>query len=159
MKICLETSCIIGFLNGEPDCEPVGRLLTLAEAGHVELFVSDFAWEETYKPLDKLGTSRKERLRYVTEHLPKVARIGEWRIGLDVLGHDDSAEIERALLQASRPDREQFLSYAAFGLTFFVTKDNDYLKKSVRSKLVKQYGFQVGTPDECMDWIEQREIY
>jgi hypothetical protein len=138
MKMCLETSCIIGFLNGEPDCEPVGRLLTLAETGHVELFVSDFAWKETYKPLDKLGISRKERLRYVTEHLPKVARIGEWRIGLDVLGHDDSAGIERTLLQASRLDGEQFLSYAAFSLTFFATKDNGYLKKSVRSKLIKQ---------------------
>lgn len=99
--------------------------MTLTETGYVELFVSDFAWEETYKPLDKLGTSRKERLRYVTKYLPKVAHMGEWRIGLDVLGHDDSAEIECTLLQASRLDGEQFLSYAAFGPTFFATKDDD----------------------------------
>ena len=158
MKICLETSSIIGFLQGERDCQPVERLLTLAESGQVELFVSDFAWEEIYKPLDELGNSRKERLRYVAKHLPKVARIGEWELGSDVLGHDDSAEIEGALSQTGRPDREQFLSYAALGLDFFVTKDKDYLKKSVRSKFVKEYGFKVGRADECVDWLEQRGI-
>jgi len=159
MKICLETSCIIGFLKGEPDCQPIEKLLTLAETGQVKLFISNFAWEETYKPLDELGNSRKERLEHLTNPSPKVARLGEWVLGEDVLGHDDSAEIESALSKASRPDREQFLSYAALGLDFFVTKDKHYLKKSVRSKFVKQYGFQVGKPDECMDWIKQRGIY
>lgn len=158
MKICLETSCIIGFLKGEPGCKPIERLLTLAETGDAELFVSDLAWKEQYKPLDELGDSRKKRLWQVFCNTPKVARIGEWVLGEDVLGHDDSAEIEAALSHASRPDREQFLSYTALGLDFFITKDNDYLKKSVRSKLVKQYGFQVGTPQECLTWIQESGI-
>ncbi len=158
MKICLETSCIIGFLKDEPDCRSIERLLTLAESDQLELFVSNFAWEESYKPLDELGNSRKECLRCVAKHLPKVARIGEWILGEDVLGHDDSAEIEGVLSKASRPDKEQFLSSAALGLDFFTTKDDDYLKESVRNKLVKEYGFQVGTPDECVNWIKHKGI-
>ena len=154
MKICIETSYIIGFLRGETDCVHVERLLALAESGQVEVFISDFAWEETYKPMDEFGNSRMERLRCVAKHLPKVARIGEWRLGLDVLGHNDSAEIESTLSQASRSDREQFLSYAALGLDFFVTKDEHYLKKSVRNKYEKEYGFRVGRADECINWIE-----
>jgi hypothetical protein len=159
MKICLETSCIIGFLKNESDCEPIDKILTLAEAGQVELFVSDFAWQEQYKPLDELGNSRKERLCKVIYNAPRVARIGEWVLGEDVLGHDDSSEIEHTLSRASRPDREQFLSYAALGFDFFVTKDAHFLKKSVRSKLMKEYGFQVGTPAECGGWINQKGIY
>ena len=145
----------------ESDCEPIDKILTLAEAGSVELFVSDFAWEEQYKPLlDELGARRKERLCKVVCNAPKVARIEEWVLGEDALGHDDSAEIEHTLSRASRPDREQFLSYAALGLDFFVTKDKEhYLKKSVRGKFVKEYGFQLGTPAECVGWINQKRIY
>ena len=159
MKICLETSCIIGFLKGEPDCEPIERLLTLAVTGDLEFFVSTFAWEEQYKPLDELGKHRKEQLERLANPSPKVARLGEWVLGKDVLGHNDSAKIENTLSKASRPDREQFLSYAALGLDFFVTKDNHFLRKSVRSKLVLQYGFQAGTPEECVHWIKQSKIY
>lgn len=159
MKVCLETSSIIGFLKGEPDCEPVEKLLTLAESGQLEVFVSNFAWEEVCKPMDELGNSGMERLRCVAKGLPKVARVGEWRLGLDGLGHDNSADIERTISQASRPDREQFLSYAALGLGFFVTKDKHYLKKSVRNKYEKEYGFRVGRADECVEWIEQGRIY
>jgi hypothetical protein len=128
----------------------------MAETGQAELFVS---WGEIYKPLDKLGEIRKKRLVRVAKQLPKVARIGEWQLGINVLGHSDSAEIEDTILKASRPDREQFLSYAALGLNFFVTKDKDYLKKSVRQKFIKQYGFQVGKPDECLGWIKKRGVY
>ena len=158
MKICLETSCIIGFLKGESDCQPIDKILTFAETGQLELFVSDLAWEEIHKPLDEIGNRRKERLKSLTNHLPKVARIGEGVLGEDVLGHDDSTDIERSLSKASRPDKEQFLSYAALGLDFFVTKDDHYLKKSVRSKFVKAYGFEVGRAAECVHWIEQRGI-
>jgi predicted nucleic acid-binding protein len=157
MKICLETSAIIGFFNDEQDCQAIEKLLTLAEAAQVELLTSNFAWEEQYKPLNELGNSRKERLKCLTRYLPKVARIGEWQLGVDVLGSDDSAEIESTLSKASRPDREQFLSYAALGLDFFVTKDKHYLKKSIRSKLIKQYSFKVGTPNECIHSIEEGE--
>ena len=155
MKICLETSAIIGFLNDEPDCQAVEKLLILAETSQIELFVSSFAWEETYKPLNESASSKKERLARLANPSPKVARIGELVLGEDVLGSDDSVEIEDTLSKTSRPDREQFLSYAALGLDFFVTKDKHFLKKSVRNKLTKQYNFQIGTPDECIHWIEE----
>ncbi len=154
MKICLETSAIIGFLNDEPDCQAVEKLLILAETSQIELFVSNFAWEETYKPVNESASNKKERLKNLTNHLPKVARLGEWVLGVDALGHDDSAEIEATLSKASRPDREQFLSYAALGLDFFVTKDKGYLKKSIHNRFAKEFGFQVGTPDECVHWIK-----
>lgn len=156
MRICLETSVIIGFLQDEPDCQPIETLLTLAENNQIELFASNFAWEEAYKPLNKLGKSRKERLMRLTKHLPKVARLGEWQLGLDVLGHDDSPEIEFTVSKASRSDIEQFLSYAALSLDFFVTKDRGFLKKSVHSKLTNEYGFQVGTVKECINWLKQK---
>ncbi len=157
MKICLETSSIIGFLKGEHDCQPIEGLLTLAETSGIEIFVSHFAWEEIYKPLNGLGNSRKERLRRVAKHLPKVARLDELRLDFDVLGHDGSAEMEGVLLKAGRPDTEQFLSYAAFGLEFFVTKDEHYLKKSAQSKL-EEWGFSICTAEECLNWIRQRGI-
>ena len=161
MKICLETSSISGFLKGEPDCEPIERLLTLAETGKVELFVSSFAWKEIYDPLDELGSSRRERLSQVAKRFSKVAWVRHtWKIiGLDVSGKDDFAEVERSLSQASGLDGDHFLSYAALGLNFFVTKDRGYLEEPVRSQLVKKYDFQVGTADECVDWIGQRGVY
>jgi hypothetical protein len=160
MKMCLETSAIIGFLKDEPDCRSIEKLLALSESGQIELFVSSFAWEEAYKPLlDELGTNKKERLMKLTKHLPKVARIGEWTIGSDILGHNDSSTIELTLSKASRSDKEQFLSYAALGIDFFITKDKDFLKKLVRTRLEKEYGFQIGTAHECLDWIRQRGIY
>jgi len=159
MKICLETSCVIGFLKGEPDCEPIEKLLSLAETSDSELFVSNFTWEEQYKPLDELGKHRKERLKRLANLPPKVARLGEWVLGEDALGHDDSARIESTLSKASRADREQFLSYATLGLDFFVTKDYHFLKKSVRSKLISHYGFQVGTPEKCVHWIKQNKKF
>ena len=155
MRVCLETSCIIGFLNDEPDCRSIERLLNLAETGHVDLFVSDFAWRETRQPIGELDKRKMQRLKCATKPLPKVARIGEWVLGEDVLGHDDSLDIETALSRASRPDREQFLSYAAVGLDFFVTKDNHYLKNSVRARLANQYGFKVGMPEECLSWLKK----
>ena len=156
-RICLETSSIIGFVKGEPDCQPVEQLLTLAETGEVEIFVSDFAWKEAYKPLDELGNSRKELVRRVAKALAKVARLGEWELGLDVLGHDNSAELEHSLSIANQPDKEQFLSYAALGLDFFVTKDNHFLRSHVRNKFREEYGFQVGNAKECMDWVNKRQ--
>jgi hypothetical protein len=155
MKICLETSAIIGFCKDEPDCQPIERLLTLAENYQVEILISNFAWDEQYKPLDELGNSRKERIARLANPSPKVARIGEWVLGEDVLGSDDSVEIGDTLSKTSRPDSEQFLSYAALGLDFFVTKDKHFLKKSVRNKLTKKYKFHIGTPDECIHWIEE----
>ena len=159
MKICLETSTIIGFLQDEPDCQSIERLLVLAKAGLIELFVSDFAWQEIYKLLDEKGNTKKECLKQVAKHLPKAARIGEWRLGFDVLAHNDSIEIEKTLSHSSRSDTEQFLSYAALDVDFFVTKDKHYLKKSVRSELVKEYGFQIGTADECIGWLKQKGVF
>jgi predicted nucleic acid-binding protein len=156
MKIFLETSSIIGFLNSEPDCQAIDKILTLAKAGQIEIFVSDFAWEEQKGPLDEMGSSKKKRLESLANHAAKVARIGEWVLGVDVLAHDNSAEIESTLSTASQPDREQFLSHAALGSDFFVTKDKDFLKESVLSKFAKQYGFKVGTPEECLTFIEKR---
>ncbi len=156
MKVCLETSCIIGFLNCETDCQPIERLLTLAEDSQVELYVSDFAWQEIVTPLDQSGVEKMERLRRVAKYLPKVARLGEWVLGEHVLGHDNSPGIERGLSHASRPDREQFLSYAAVGLDYFVTKDHHYLKRSVRTQFVDQYGFEIGMPEECLAWLEKQ---
>ena len=155
MRVCLETSCIIGFLNGEPDCQSMEMLLNLAETGHIELFASDFAWGETRQPTSEPGKRRMQRLRCATKPVPKVARIGEWVLGEDVLGHDDSSGMEATLSRASRPDREQFLSYAAVGLDFFVTKDDHYLKRSVRARLANQYGFRVGRPEECLTWLKK----
>ena len=152
-KICLETSAIIGFLKDEPDCQSIERILRLAEAGQVELFVSDFAWDEIYKPLDALGNSRKKRLEAITRHSPRVARLGEWCLGFDMLGHDESVEIEDTLFPAGRADREQFLSYAALSLDFFVTKDKHFLRKSAGEKMEEEYGFRVCTPDECSSQI------
>ncbi|MBU2607987.1 MAG: hypothetical protein KKF26_01570 [Chloroflexi bacterium] len=157
MKICIETSAIIGFLKGEFDCQPIEQLLTLAEAGEVEILVSSFAWDEVYKPLNELGNSKKERLRQMVQHLPKVARSGEWRLGFDVLGHEGSAEIEHSLSRASRSDKEQFLSYASLGLDFFVTKDKHFLKESVRTDFKRKYSFQVGNPKDCVDWIKKSQ--
>jgi hypothetical protein len=155
MRVCLETSCIIGFLNGEPDCQAIEVLLNLADTGYIELSVSDFAWEEIYQPISELGKREIQRLRRVANPMPKVARIGEWALGEDVLGRDDSSDIEATLSHASRPDKEQFLSYTAIGLDFFVTKDNHYLKRSVRTRLVNQYGFEVGRPGECLNWLKK----
>ncbi len=72
MKICLETSAIIGFLNDEPDCQAVEKLLTLAENHQLEIFVSNFAWDEQLKPLNELGNSRKERLARLANPPPKL---------------------------------------------------------------------------------------
>jgi len=119
--------------------------------------VSSFAWDEVYKPLNELGNSKKERLRRVVQHLPKVARLGEWRLDFDVLGHEGSAEIEHSLSRASRPDKEQFLSYASLGLGFFVTKDKHFLKESVRTDFKRKYSFQAGNPKDCVDWIKKRQ--
>jgi hypothetical protein len=104
----METSVIIGFLKGEFDCQPIEQLLTLAEAGEIEIFVSSFAWDEVYKPLNELGNSNKERVRRVVQHLPKVARLGEWELDFDVLGHKGSAEIEHSLSRASRQTKNSF---------------------------------------------------
>ena len=54
MMVCLETSCIIGFLNDEPDCQPIEKLPNLAETNHIQLFASDFAWNETCQPVSEL---------------------------------------------------------------------------------------------------------
>ncbi len=80
-------------------------------------------------------------------------------LGECVLGHDDSCEVEVVLSRASRPDIEQFLSYAAVCLDFFVTKDNHYLKKSVQTKLTKEYGSRVGNPQQCLNWLKERGVY
>ncbi|MFC2026403.1 hypothetical protein ACFLUX_00290 [Chloroflexota bacterium] len=130
--------------------------MNLAETGHIELFASDFAWGEVHQPTSELGERRMQRLRRVANHAPKVFRIGESVLGgEDVLGHDGSSDIESTLSHASRPDKEQFLSYAALGLDFFVTKDEHHLKMSVKTKLANQYRFQIGKPEECLAWLEK----
>ncbi|MEW6143074.1 MAG: hypothetical protein AB1597_08005 [Chloroflexota bacterium] len=124
-----------------------------AESGELDVFVSDFAWDEIYKAPDAAGKSGKERLRRVATPLQKAAHLDEWKLGVDILGHTDSSKMDKVLSRASRPDREQFLSYAAIGLDYFVTEDKHYLRKTVRNKLTKEYGLIVCSVAECVEAI------
>lgn len=156
--IVLETSAAIAYLAREPGSRDVEGLLGLAEAGRIRIDMSDFAWLEIDKsrhPADRL-----KRLSNLAGVIPNVARLGTWRLGLDVLAHDDSYEILDGLSKpASRYDREQFLSYAAqSNASFFVTNDRDFLKTSVKKRVHEKFGFQVGEPKDCIRWLREQGI-
>ncbi len=158
--VALETSAAIAYLNGEAEWEEVEELVRLAEGAKISILMSDFTWREI-KPHPAHDTVRLERLRRVGEPLPKVARVGEWILGVDVLGHDASSEIERRLGGgASRADREQFLSYASQpDVDFFVTKDKrDFLRNSVKERVHQRFTFQVGEPRDCLEWLREQGI-
>ncbi len=157
--IVLETSAAIAYLVNEPEWEDIERLLALAEAARIQLVMSEFAWSEI-KPGHKHRRDRLERLQNVAQPIPKVARVGEWRVGLDMLAHDASNEIETSFpRKAGREDREQFLSYAARATaSYFVTKDKDFLKGSMRTSVHKRFGFQVGQPKSCLESLKEEGI-
>jgi predicted nucleic acid-binding protein len=160
-KIVLETSAAIAYLTNEPESADIERLVALAEAGRIELLMSEFAWSEIERG-HQHRADRLERLASIAHHIPKVARVGEWRLGLDMLGHDASDEIQRALpsgVRSDRPDLEQFLSYCARSrLAFFVTKDEGFLKESARLNVHAKFGLRVGRPEGCISWLEDQAI-
>ena len=73
--------------------------------------VSGFAWAEIFYERRE-RKDRYQRVELISATLPKVARIGEW-IRRRHAGHDSSVESVRTSRRASKPDREQFLSFAA----------------------------------------------
>ena len=156
--VALETSAAIAYLNGEAEWDEVEELVRLAEGAKISILMSDFTWREI-KPHPAHDTVRLERLRRVGEPLPKVARVGEWILGVDVLGHDASSEIERELRSLGTPDIEQFLSYCAQHRksVFFVTKDHGFLKAKAKRQVHAEFGFQVGKPADCLEWLEERK--
>ena len=98
---------------------------------------------------------RYERVKLISAPLPKVARIGEWIAGEALLG-----TIPRSKSSADfrvvpvKPDREQFLSFAAqTNADFFVTKDRAFLQARTRREIHEKFGFLVGTPRECVHWL------
>jgi hypothetical protein len=153
-KIVLETTAAIAYLASEPEWPDVETLVALAEAGKIGLLMSEFAWSQI-DPEHEHRRDRLERLRNVADHMAKVARVGECRIGSDMLGHDASNEIATRLGRgAGREDTEQFLSFAARAdATYFVTKDKNFVKYSMRTGVHERFGFQVGTPRACLDWL------
>jgi len=158
-KIVLETSAAIAYLTNEPESADIERLVALAEAGRIQLLMSEFAWSEI-EPGHQHPADRLERLASIAHHIPKVARVGEWRLGLDMLGHDASNEIQSRIGPgAGSADTEQFLSFAArASASYFVTKDRDFLKESKRTGVHKRFGFQVGAPEACLEWLREEGI-
>lgn len=157
--IALETSAAIAYLNGEDEWEEVEELVRLAEGAKISILMSDFTWREI-KPHPAHDTVRLERLRSVGEPLPNVARVGEWILGVDVLGHDASSEIEKELRSLSTPDIEQFLSYCAqhHKSVFFVTKDRGFLKAKAKREVHAKFGFQVGKPADYLEWLRRQKL-
>ena len=158
-EIVLETSAAIAYLADEREWADVERLVVLAEAGRIRLLMSESAWGEI-EPGHEHRRDRLQRLKKIAHHIPKVARVGESRLGLDMLGHDASREIEASFrARAGREDREQFLSFAArASATFFVTKDEDFLRDSMRTGVHNRFGFQVGRPEACLEWLKEEGV-
>jgi hypothetical protein len=157
--VMLETSVAMAHLKGEPEALTIEMLLALAEAGAIRILMSDYARREIVPSRQPEG--KLSRLYSVAELVPNVARIGDWRLGVDMLGHDASEEIEKMLpSERTRQDLEQLLSYAArHEMSYLVTKDKrDLLKVSIQ-KLYEKHGFNVGTPAECIEWLRSLGIH
>ena len=159
--IVLETSAAIAYLGSEPEWPDVEGLVQLAEQERVVLFMSDFAWNEI-RPHRTHDKHRLNRLKKTARIIPKVARLGEWLLGEDALGHDSSHEIEASLappVGRSRPDVEQFLSYCAqLDADFFVTTDGGFLKDNAKAQVHDRFGFRVGRPADCVEWLRDRNL-
>jgi hypothetical protein len=159
--VILETSAALAYLNMECESAAVGKLVQLAERSKIVLLMSDFAWQQTDSARYQ-DSDRYARLAALVEHLPKVARLDEWVLGEDMLGHDSSDEIQRALpsgVRSDRPDLEQFLSYCAKSrAAFFVTKDDGFFKESAQLNVHAKFGFRVGRPEACLEWLKENGI-
>ena len=154
-RICLETSIVNGYLRNEFECKAIDGLFAMVENGALEIYISDLAWNEIFRPLtNEHEKGKKEKLLQLARHLPKMEQLELWLPEIDIPGLDDSGEINGELASTIREDVEQFLSYATLGVSYLVTREKEYyLNESICRHLSDKYGFRICTPQECLDYL------
>lgn len=166
LRLTLDTYCVIVAAQNRNHRAEVDRLVDLARAGHVELWLtSAFTYDQATAPADKYAVNRK----WLAER-PCIGTVpGPFRLdlsplnGQDVLGDDATANADERIKAILLPeplatgqvaagsrmhDVHHLTAHLMAGNAAFVTNDNNMLKK--REALRDEVGITVLNPAEAV---------
>ena len=158
-RILLETSEALAFLNDEPGSGAVNRLLDRADDGQIHISMARAGWEEIQDRNDAGSRGRTERLFRIVGHVGNVAQLGSWQLGSDVLGSDQSRDIDRGMPSgASQADRDQMLVHEAVGFDFLVARDKHFTQRLTRERIAIPLGLRIGDASLALRFLAEGGI-
>jgi len=166
ISITVDTNC----LNAEGKLGPMNDLEVYANRGQVSLFKTDVLDTELQQESPgPEAARRKEKSQSLPEDIGPLV-IGHSRIGHTRLaGESTQAELDeltklllgRSFRQVARNgetrsvrDVMHLYTHIRHGRDYFVTKDRLFLEK--QDAIREQYGTRVGSPAECLEFLEER---
>ena len=165
LRFTLDTSCVIAAAQDQGYRDEVDKLVDLAKAGRVELWLtSAFTYDQSTARDDR----RRTNLQWLSDR-PLIGSVpGPFRLdlsplgGSDVFASDEMGEADekiKAILLPGEPlpagsrmihDVHHLTAHLMAGHDAFITNDRDMLKPGKRELLRSQVGITVLDPAEAV---------
>lgn len=134
IRVTIDTMYVRDVLDDRPEKKLVERLLDAQRDGVVEVAVTAVIEDDI--PNDPLATRLKELPVLGIESVPRVARLGSWVLGRDVLGSQDAVDFFNSTTTQlpGTADQSHLHAHIAADRDIFLTRDKGILRLAAELK-------------------------